>query len=213
MAAFQVPSLESLQDYNVNRVGQYEGICASLYDSGTYAIAGQTQMNFFQVPRGQSNKSLEDTNMESAGQLPAGKFFFVTGIEIGIYPNIEIASLGAPAAQEQANDVYDFAKRGWLNLFIGSKSYLEEAPLNKFPSKNGLIISGAMSDATTAAAALNNRVIYANMGGRPYDLKPGILLTPNQNFSVSLNWATVQAVSATMKIYVNLSGFLYRQSQ
>lgn len=210
---FKVPSLDSLEPYNVNRVGQYEGICASLYDSGTYAQAGQTSMNFFQVPVGQSSKSLEDTNMESAGQLPAGKFFFVTGIELMIYPNINPASLGAAAVQEQVNDVYNFAKRGWLNFFIGSKSYLIEAPLNKFPSRTGLIVSSSMSDATTAAAALNNRVAYANMGGRPYDLKPGILLTPNQNFSVSINWASVQALSATAKIYCNLNGYLYRQSQ
>lgn len=212
-APFQVPPLESLAPYAVTRDGMYEGICASLYDSATYAQAGQSQLNFFQIPRGQSSKSLEDTNMESAGQLPAGKFFYITGIELMIYPNIDPAALGAAAVVEQVNDVYDFAKRGWLDLFIGSKSYLTEAPLNKFPSKTGLIVSSSMSDATTAASALNNRVAYANMGGRPYDLKPGILLAPNQNFSLSLNWATVQALSATAKIYANLSGYLYRLSQ
>ena len=210
---YQVPALSDLTAFDVNRAGQYEGVCASLYDSATYAQAGQTQLNFFQLPIGQSGKTLEQTNMKAAGQLPANNFFFATGIELQILPNMDLATLGAPAAQDFVNDVYDFSRYGYLDLFIGSKSYLTEAPLNKFPSRTGLIVSGFMSDATTAAAALNNRVSYANLGGRPYELKPGILLTPNQNFSVSLNWGTVRPISATANIFVTLTGFLYRQSQ
>lgn len=210
---FQVPALSSLTAFDVNRAGQYEGVCASLYDSATYAAAGQTQLNFFQLPIGQSGKTLENTNMKAAGQLPANNFFFCTGIELQFLPNMDVASLGAPAAQEFANDVWDFSRYGYLDFFIGSKSYLTEAPLNKFPPKTGLIVSGHMSDATTAAAALNNRVTYTNLGGRPYELKPGILLTPNQNFSVSLNWGTARAISTTANVFVSLTGFLYRQSQ
>ena len=38
----QIPSLGDLQQYNVNRPGQIEGIRASLYDFQTYANAGTT---------------------------------------------------------------------------------------------------------------------------------------------------------------------------
>lgn len=212
-ALFQAPSLESLAAYDVNRSGAYEAVKASLYDFQTYAQAGQTQLNFFQVPVGQSSKTFEDTNMEVAGSLPAPKNFFVTGIEVFYFPGTLPAVYGAQAVAAPINDVYKVSKSGWLDFYIGSKSYLQEAPIGRFPAKNGLIVSAALSDTTTAGATQQNRVQYANFGGRPYDLQPGILLRPTQNFRVSLNWPTALAVTADSRIGVVLSGILYRQSQ
>lgn len=210
---YQAPSLESLLPYDVNRPGQYEAVKASLYDFTTYAAAGQTQLNFFQIPLGQSGKSLEDTNMETAGTLPAPKHFLVQRLEIFAFPDASPAYAGPMTEAEQVNDVYDLARRGYLDFFIGSKSYLTEAPLARIPACSGLIVSAAMSDASTAAADQYNRVAYANLGGRPYDLAPPILLMPNQNFRVSLNWASVLPISADMRVGVVMSGILYRQSQ
>ena len=44
-----IPTLGELSQYNVNVAGQIEGLKWSLYDSLTYAQAGQTQLQFFQV--------------------------------------------------------------------------------------------------------------------------------------------------------------------
>lgn len=211
--ARNIPTLDDLQKYNVNRAGQIEGIRQSLYDFQTYAQAGQTSLTFFQIPVGQSNKTLADTNMEAAGALPAPKRFLIESIEIHFFPGNAVSAFGAQAAAENINDVYDVAKSGWLDLFIGSKSYLTEAPLGRFPSSSGLGIFGAFADATTAGANMQSRIDYARFGGKVYQMEPPILLVPTQNFKVTLNWPTAVAINANARIGVVMNGILYRNSQ
>lgn len=211
--ARSIPTLDDLQKYNVNRAGQIEGIRQSLYDFQTYAQAGQTSLTFFQIPVGQSNKTLADTNMEAAGALPAPKRFLIESIEIHFFPGNAVSAFGAQAAAENINDVYDVAKSGWLDLFIGSKSYLTEAPLGRFPSSSGLGIFGAFADATTAGANMQSRIDYARFGGKVYQMEPPILLVPTQNFKITLNWPTAVAINANARIGVVMNGILFRNSQ
>ncbi len=211
-----VPSLADLQSFDVNRRGEYEGIRQTLYDSATYANAGQTQLLFFQTPRGQSGKTAADTNVESAGQLPQPKNFLVESIEIYLYPGVNPVTFGGTVeASNFSNDMYTVAKSGALNFFIGSKTYLEEAPLNRFPPKTALCADYAVHYSQTAAADGVFSSDYACWKGRPYFLDPPVLLVPNQNFNVSLNWPTAVALPSGVdaKIFVVLDGILYRQSQ
>lgn len=208
-----LPSLESLKNYSVNRSNEVEGIRSSLYDFQTYGTAGGTQFDFFQVPQGQSSKTLADTNMEQAGTLPNPKHFLAMNIQIYLFSTLDIATLGAPAAAEAINDINDIAKNGYVEFFIGSKNYVQEAPIGRFPPRTGLIVSSSQSDATTPAAALQSKIAYANMGGGVYELKPPILLMPTQNFKVSIKFPTAVAVSANVRIGVVMEGILYRLSQ
>ena len=210
------PSLTDLQKYNVNRAGQMEVVRQSLYDFQTYTGAtGHTQLTFFQVPQGQGGKTKYDTNMEVAGSLPNPKNFFVTSIEILFYPGsvIDTFTVGAAALPQQADDVYTFSKSGWLDLFIGSKSYLTEAPLGVFPSKNRLAIESALASNSATVGELKSE--YAAMAGQPFILEPGILLVPTQNFNVTLNWPTAVPMPSTAdaRVGVRLNGYLYRNSQ
>lgn len=208
-----LPALSELQKFNVNRPSEYEGIKSVLYDFQQYAAAGQTQLDFFQVPQGQGGKTLADTNMEAAGSLPNPKHFLVTNIQVYFKPNIDVAVFGAQAAAEYINDVQDVANSGYLEFFIGSKNYIQEGPIGVFPPRTGLIVSSSLADGTTLAAASQSRIAYANFGGAIYQLQPPILLTPTQNFRVSLKWPTVQAISTTARIGVRMEGILYRLSQ
>ena len=210
-----IPTLDELQKYNVNRAGQVEGIRQSLYDFQVYAAAGQTSLTFFQVPVGQAGKTKADTNMESAGQLPAPKRFFVESIEIMFFPGSAIDSftVAAAALPQQADDVYTVMKSGFLDFFIGSKSYLTEAPLGRFPSKTGLKLHSAVASNSATVGEVKSE--YANFGGQVYKLDPGILLVPTQNFNLTLNWPTAVALPSTVdaRIGVVLNGILYRNSQ
>lgn len=213
MDAFGIPSLTELQQYNVNRPDQIEAIKASLYDFQPYAAAGQTQLSFFQTPKGgASGKTLADTNMTAAGSLPAPISFLVQSIEIYFFPLNGISATGEVVASNW-NDVYTIAKSGWLELFIGSKPYLDEAPLIKFPPRCGIAGVGALSDTTTAAADRVSKIDYASFGGEPYDLKPPILLVPTQNFEVTMNWPALVPITVAGRIGVQLGGILYRNSQ
>ena len=82
-----VPSFESIGNYAINRSGEYEATRQTLYDFQTYAAAGATSFTFFQTPTGQSGKTLADTNIETAGTLPAPKHLLVQSIEIYLFPN------------------------------------------------------------------------------------------------------------------------------
>lgn len=207
-----IPSLQELAQYNVNRPDQIEVTRQSLYDFQAYAQAGQTQLLFFQIPKGQSSKTLADTNMEAAGSLPAPKSFLIESIEIYFFPLNAISATGAIVA-ENWNDSYDVFKSGWLELFIGSKPYLDEAPLGKFPPRSGITGAFALSDTSTAGASRVTVIDYASWGGPVYMMAPPILLVPTQNFQVSVNWPTAVAISVAGRMGVNLGGILYRNSQ
>lgn len=207
-----VPTLQQLDQFNVNRAGQIEGIRQSLYDFQPYAVGGQTSLTFFQVPAGQSGKTLEDTNMEVAGSLPSPKRFLVESIELHFFPLNPVSQTGAVSALN-LKDVYAVSKSGWLNLFIGSKSYLTEAPLGRFPPSNGIAAVEAISDTTSPAAARVTVIDYARFGGMPYRVDPPILLVPTQNFNITVNWATAVPITVAARIGCVMKGILYRNSQ
>lgn len=209
-----IPSLDQLAQYNVNRADQVEGIRSSLYDSLTYAQAGQTQLSFYQQPKGQGGKTYADTNMTAAGALASPQSFLIETIQLYFFPTAAPGTFGAQITPTFTNDVYNFYKKGgWLELYIGSKAYLDEAPLMKFPPRGGLGGFTTASDQTTIAAASQTLVNYASAGGPVYELDPPILLVPTQNFVVTLNWPTAVAISAAATVVCQMGGVLYRNSQ
>lgn len=223
-----IPSYSDLSAYNVNRDG-WEAIKQSLYDTAAYPAAGINQLAFFALPVGQgvsvlgtpAAKSLSDTNMTLAGQMPANQEFLIQSVEVQFLPTTPTvaadmpAALGADAVSHIVNDAYIFYRSGNLNLNIGSKSYLQEANLLRFPSKAYFDLAAALDSATTPAAALQARVNFATARGRPYMLQPANLrLVSNQNFGVTLNWPEgLQAITNPAAVRVILDGVLYRRSQ
>lgn len=207
-------SFQELQAYQVNRKNQPEAIVQPLYDSSAYAAAGQTSLSFFQVPQGQSSKTIADTNMETAGTLPNPKSFLIQAIEIAFFSGVTPGTFGAQAAANYVNDMNAFYKSGHFQLFIGSKPYLDEAPLGVFPPTWGLGVSGALADTTTAGADKQSMIQYSRVVGSTYTITP-IYLESQQNFKVTLDWPTAVAMPSTVagRVVVRLLGTLYRLSQ
>lgn len=199
--------------YAVNRAGEIEAVRQPLYDYQAYPIGGSTQLNFFAVPFGQAGKTLADTNMNIAGSLPNPKRFLVLGISVqffpGLFPSLAPA---APAIDNFSNDVWEvFSSAAWLELFIGSKPYLQ-APLNAFPATTRLNGWAALAG-TTAADTLNRVISYAAPAGAPFAMDPPLMLEPTQNFNVSINWPAAVGISVEGRIGVHLHGVQYRNSQ
>jgi hypothetical protein len=246
MANGNAPSIAYLRRFAVNKPGQPEVIRQRFYDHLIYGQAGTTQLNFFQTPVGQgvtsalgavagTAKTLADTNMKLAGQLPALLNFVIQSIEVTfepgsvstantftqVKPGIGAGIADAAAAQailEKGNDADTFYKSGWLELNIGSKNYLTEAPIGAFPPKVQTVAMAALAEATgTTALAFGNAltVVKVNKAGRPYFVDPAISLMSNQNFVVSLNWPGVVAMPSgfNARIGVILDGFTYRAAQ
>lgn len=234
--ADKIPSLTELRRFSVNRAGA-EGIRQSLYDHLLYPTAGQAQLNFFALPQGQgiatalgavvgSAKTISDTNMESAGMLPAGKSFLLTSVEVAFEAGLSaavntftpavpslFAVAAAAAVAAQINDVASFYMSGSLKLFIGSKTYLEEAPLKRFPPKTQFTLDVAV--ATNSATVGEVAAASAKISGRPYQVSPPVYLENNQNFVVQMNWPAAVATPSgfNARVGVILDGFLYRNSQ
>jgi hypothetical protein len=224
--ALPIPNRSQLDAFNVNREG-WEGFTNTLYDSAAYAAAGATQLNFFSTPVGQGTglgggaKTLTDTNMTLAGQMPANQEFLIQSIEVAFYPTTPTVAAAMPASLDAAanaaqviiNDAYIFYRAGNLNLIIGAKSYCQEAPLMKFPAKAYFHLNAALASTTTAdTKALKTG--FATSMGRPYLLKAPLRLVSNQNFNVSLNWPEgLQAISNPARVVLTLDGVFYRRSQ
>ena len=205
-----IPDVSELQQYNVNRPDQVEVIRQPLWDTQTYVNAVSTELQFFQSPQS-SSISMAATNMEAAGTLPAPKSFLVETIELYAFPANTIAADGTTiAASKNLSDLYALFSVGWLEFFIGSKVYLQQAPLMSFPPRAGITAVQVGADSTANTGV---RVDYASLGGPVFQLQPKILLVPTQNFKVSLKWASAVTINANMPIKMVLGGVLYRNSQ
>lgn len=232
------PNMDSFRAHMVTQLGQIEVIRQSLYDTVLYPTAGMVNLRFFQNPIGQglsaspgnanAVKSLTDTNMEAAGALPAPQGFWIQSIEVIVTPgavntantfterpfNYTGAGAAAATVQAGANDVKSIIASGALQLTIGEKPYLKEAPLFRFPSKARVEYDGAISTQAQVADVIIGKE-WARSAGRPYILEPGLSLMTSQNFNVQLLWPVVVATPSgfNAKVQVVLDGWLFRGVQ
>jgi hypothetical protein len=218
---------QNLADHRVTVPGMTDEAYAPLYDFVNYPAAGITQLNFFSLPIGQgvstapgapagSFKTENDTNLTNAGMLPRDQSFFVTGIEVLVFPGVNPGRGGVAdaTAGQFWNDVWTLGKSGFLKLKIGTRDYIVDGPLMIFPTTQGIGGVAAMASSTTAAATLFSEIEYARFVGQPYTLVP-FWITPTQNFGVSLNWpGLVPTVSTTIaRLGIRLRGRFMRAAQ
>jgi len=211
------PSIQNMQKFDVNRADQKEAIFEPLYDFQTYDAAGQTSLTFFQNPIGQNGKTLDDTNMEAAGNIPTPRSFLIEAIEVLFFSGANVVEGDADfanAGKGHLSDLYAFIKSGHLKLDVGSKNYLKAAPLGQFPPGERLAGMIAMSDSSTPGATQFSKGEYGAMAGKQFAITP-IRLISNQNFSVTMNWGTAVAMPSGLdaRIGVRLCGYNYRLSQ
>lgn len=190
-------------------MGYVEGlkdvILQPLYDTVPYAAAGQTQLTFFQVQLGAGTtafgtgaKSLADTNMTLAGQLPAPQTFTIYGFRLQTPWNIPFLDL-------------NIMLNGCVfELLIGTKPFLQ-VPARNIPAGNGPFFSGSVAAAATNNGAVSGWPVMSNrfaIGEKP------VKLNSTENFQVTLKWpGGVQAISALSSITLYLDGILKRSAQ
>jgi hypothetical protein len=230
------PTVDAFRAFMVNKLGSVEIVRQSLYDTIIYPTAGLTNMTFFALPQGQGItsapggaagvKSIVDTNMTLAGQLPAPQGFFVESVEVDFQPGSTATAntfalqtptafnaVAAATVQAGENDVNAFYTTGALTFVIGQKNYLQEASLVRFPPKARFELDAAVASNSATTAAFGKVKLKA--GGRPYQLRPGLSLMTSQNFAVTLNWPIVVATPSGFNgaVRVILDGWLFRAVQ
>lgn len=208
-----VPSLNPDQ-YAVMRAGMSEAIAQPLYHYQDYGTGGAAQYTFFQVPLGTATNGLEDTNMQNAGILPSPQKFLVQAIYVDFLSGLATSAFGAQSANTPINDVNFILRRGWLTFSIGQKDYFTMAPLMALPPRAHIGGVAALSDATTAGAALQGRISVGYSEGDVFRLRP-FLIDSTVNFSVKINFAAAVAPpsATTGRIGVVMLGTFYRPLQ
>lgn len=220
---------EQLAQHRTTVAGVADAIWSPLYDYQTYPLAGSLGLQFFAVPQGQGTtsapnasgvKTLSDTNMQVAGQLPRGNRFLCVGIEIEFWPSNDpgLATTAVPtAAQTGRNwgDVYRVLKSGALTFNIQQRTYAQDSPLNKFPTQTRIAGVATNTEQNTNATTVNYQQIeYASGCGAGYSIVP-VYIESTQFFSVSLNWPALVPTQSTAdaRIGVRLLGNLIRDAQ
>lgn len=203
------PPAALMNRYAVNMPGKVEVIWQPLYHYQQYAAGGALTFTFFQNPIGQGGNTLSDTNMVSAGQIPKGQKFVITAIQVELYPVAADIYDATPDQDRFLRDYYNVMQSDAnLQLLIGSKPYLQQAPLMKFPQAQRV---NASTSIATGGATIEG-MSFAQGGGQPFNIVP-LTLTSNQNFSVTINFDAVVAISTAAKFGVTLQGFLFRNAQ
>ena len=223
------PVLTNTQLQNhITQVGTISDVIwAPLYDSVAYPSAGSTQLNFFALPIGQGTttapgasgtKTINDTNMNAAGQLTMGNDFYMTGQELVFFPGENpAAAAGATTFGNFINDTFAFSKAGTLTLQIGSnRQYIQDGPLGQFPPVTRLVVATALADGGITSTATTNvqEVTYAALGGQPYTITP-VYITATLGFQESLTWAAAVAMPSgnIARVFSRLDGYLIRNAQ
>lgn len=205
--------------YVVQDIDKMEAITQPLYSYQLYPAAGAVQLSFFNVAA-TGALTLQDTNMQLPGQLPAPQRFLIEGIGIDWLSGLTAAApviFGAQAATGQANDMFAVLRQGVLSLDIGSKNYLRMSPLLSLPPRSALTADFGAADAG-ANAVVNQqlRMNLAHVNGPVFRVNP-MLIDPGMNFQVNINFPggaiAVPSTDALARIGVILYGTLYRPAQ
>lgn len=165
-----------------------------LYDRQTYVAAGQTNLPYFAVPKGQASKTYADTNMWTGAVLPTGKSHRTHAIRLVLQSDILITD-----AQKIFKDAYLLMK---LNdtLVVAERAEL-------FGAGCGLQVFSNITAAATEFQVTNGTPSakhIQSLGDEPIEWNN------RDNIEVSLNWPAVQAIAADMKIVIYLDGYLVR---
>ncbi len=201
------------QNNRVNLSGTKEVIWEPLYDTVAYPSGGSSSITLFQNQIGKNGKQLDETNMDLDGQLPSGKSFLLVGIQLAFYAGDLSASANNELIVNHVTaDTRTFAENGHLIFRIGSKDYMRQAPLGKFPPCERLSGYTSLSMGLDATPNKKTYAEYATPSGREFSVN-GLLLEPNQNFSLELRDLPPLLSGVDGKIVATLNGFIGRNAQ
>lgn len=196
------------------QLSQYVDVTVQpLYDTNTILAAGALTLTYFQNPIGAaggnftaaaSNKILADTNMDLAGQLPAGQNFRVLGFRV--QPHFAMTTA----------DAQKWSSGGWFVFTVGQKPYLR-VPIDTLPA--GVGPAGAVFGTAATGGILSHS--YPELSNSFQIGRQSLELASGTNFAAVLNWAALSPVTgvapvqpaAGLPVRVYLDGFFFRAVQ
>lgn len=179
-----------------------------IYDINAYAVAGPTELLFFNgsIPA----DGLDFTNLEQPNHLQAHEVFLCRQIGVHFEPGI-----GATADEEfrvEGFETYRALMHGHFRLNIRAKWYVERSPLALLPPGFGLL--GPAAASVQGGAAADQLVGYLlHSAGPRYTLKVPIAIPPQTFFEARVRYNTARAVTVAARLGVYLFGQMFRPVQ
>lgn len=160
-----------------------EVVPSMLYSVKGYVSGSTTILTFFDSVSG-SRPDL--SNMQQPNMLPNPESFLIQNIRIFTWhqPQSNLTGIGdCSDLAAQMACVVELTKRGILSMKIGNKQY-GPWPLWTLPAHN--FVKGSMAATGTAAAGVVAN--YGQVDGMLYSLFPNLMISPLQQFTVTLQW-------------------------
>jgi hypothetical protein len=166
------------------------------YDEEVIAVATLTT-RLFTTPLGSGGKTLDQTNLTQAGQIPQGQLFDVRAIKI-------MYTSGAVKATAGVQELYTLLTRTTLSIKLGNKETMGQWTIQELLGANTLI-------ALTPTAAGDNITIIQPKYHGVFPLNQKIVLAALTPFEVTVvHHVAPGATTATDRMKVCLSGILTR---
>lgn len=175
--------------------GKYQVRAQELYDSASITT-GAGSYTYFSTPVGQGGKTLEDTNMVLAGQLPAQNYFYCTGMSLLLIPTAALAT-------NQVLDLQAAFAAGVIRVEVLSREMYTAAPLGKITAPSFLTGAISIHGAALDAAASSG---FLGVTGDKTEFAP-FAIAPTQSFGVTINISAV-TLTAPVTSFVYLNGYL-----
>lgn len=184
--------------------GKVKRLWHPLYDSQRYAIAGQTELRFFQDPVGAgvtsahtaaTGKKLVDTNMRSAGRLSRGRMQ-VQGIRVKYK--------FAANTITNATDLALIQLAGMLRITIGDSKKIEQqlVDFNAGVGPSGFSGTTAVGFFAGTTAGLPHVENFWKLYTAPFEI------APDQAIECVMEWPAVQAITTACVITLQFEGLL-----
>lgn len=207
------------QDFAAELKGRLEVIRWTWYAFRAYAVAGQTQLTFFQQNQASATNGLGDTNLQVPGQMSGGEAMIIRNVRVVPIPSsLDAFVISGPAVSLQ--QWYNVLQNNcWLELKVGDKLYIQAGPLTLFPAGQGL---GTFATANSAPGSVLGAVGPTNIGlvqnGHPsnmglWEMDPPIYVPATRTLNVTANWVAAQAVTTAGRLGIMLDGWRVRLVQ
>lgn len=189
-----IPIPSGLANHAVTVPGASEWVDKVLWDTQQYAAGGQIFLDFFQgLPA-----SLPAGNLTQAGTI---------GNNVMIIRSIGVFARGtATGAAGVGLGIAVLAAQGVLRISIGAKEY-GIWPIHLLPVGGG--VYGAAND-TTGLSPYETTNIGVPDPRAGYNLTRPLLIPPNLNFRVRLEWTAAIAITNATNLVVCLKGEMGR---
>lgn len=182
-------AVANLANFEIN-LSAWQGTTEPLYASRVYPKAGVKTMNFFVTV----GRTIIESNMQVAGQMPLGSMFLIQSIEV----DIAIDSMNKREVARSLARLYGW---GGLRLMIGSANYLTLAPLRLFSPP-------------PVVSEKKPTEVFTGFRSGPLVLSlHDLLLISQKDFCVILDWPEAPPITADATVFVYLHGRYYRKTR